>query len=58
MDQPPPKRKQNFRMIKFAPFRTSWEEIIRVGTFTLRGVLCIDVDSLNRAGRPLPLQLV
>lgn len=38
MNQPTPNRKQNFWMIKFAPFRTSWEEIIRLGTFTLRGV--------------------
>ena len=25
-------------LIKFAPFRTSWAEIVRVGRFTLRGV--------------------
>ena len=25
-------------LIKFAPFRTSWTEIVRRGTFTLRGV--------------------
>lgn len=25
-------------LIKFAPFRTSWEEIVARGTFTLRGV--------------------
>lgn len=25
-------------LIKFAPFRTSWAEIVRAGTFTLRGV--------------------
>jgi predicted RNA-binding protein with PUA-like domain len=25
-------------LIKFAPFRTSWTDIIRAGTFTLRGV--------------------
>jgi predicted RNA-binding protein with PUA-like domain len=25
-------------LVKFAPFRTSWQEIVRRGTFTLRGV--------------------
>lgn len=25
-------------LIKFAPFRTSWADIVRAGTFTLRGV--------------------
>ncbi len=25
-------------LIKFAPFRTSWSQIVRTGTFTLRGV--------------------
>lgn len=30
--------KENFWLIKFAPFRTSWEEIVRTGSFTLRGV--------------------
>ena len=25
-------------LVKFAPFRTSWREIVRRGTFTLRGV--------------------
>ncbi len=25
-------------LIKFAPFRTSWSEIVRAGNFTLRGV--------------------
>ena len=25
-------------LIKFAPFRTSWADIVRTGTFTLRGV--------------------
>ncbi len=25
-------------LIKFAPFRTSWSDIVRAGTFTLRGV--------------------
>ncbi len=25
-------------LVKFAPFRTSWAEIVRRGTFTLRGV--------------------
>jgi len=27
-----------FWLIKFAPFRTAWSEIVRRGTFTLRGV--------------------
>jgi predicted RNA-binding protein with PUA-like domain len=30
--------KKNIWLVKFAPFRTSWAEIIRSGTFTLRGV--------------------
>jgi len=30
--------KKNFWLVKFAPFRTSWAEIIRRGNFTLRGV--------------------
>jgi predicted RNA-binding protein with PUA-like domain len=25
-------------LVKFAPFRTSWAEIVKRGTFTLRGV--------------------
>ena len=25
-------------LIKFAPFRTSWSQVVRAGTFTLRGV--------------------
>lgn len=29
---------QNHWLIKFAPFRTSWTEIVQRGTFTLRGV--------------------
>lgn len=32
-----PKEKR-FWLVKFAPFRTSWSEIVRRGTFTLRGV--------------------
>lgn len=28
----------SFWMVKFAPFRTSWSEIVRRGAFTLRGV--------------------
>jgi predicted RNA-binding protein with PUA-like domain len=28
----------NFWLVKFAPFRTSWAEIVRRGTFTMRGV--------------------
>ena len=29
---------KRFWLVKFAPFRTSWSEIVRRGTFTLRGV--------------------
>jgi predicted RNA-binding protein with PUA-like domain len=29
---------KNFWLVKFAPFRTSWHDIVRAGTFTLRGV--------------------
>ena len=32
------KREKHFWLVKFAPFRTSWSEIVRRGTFTLRGV--------------------
>lgn len=32
------KRKTNFWLIKFAPFRTDWSEVIRRGIFTMRGV--------------------
>ena len=28
----------HYWLIKFAPFRTSWQEIVQQGTFTLRGV--------------------
>ncbi len=28
----------SFWLVKFAPFRTSWTEIVKRGTFTLRGV--------------------
>ncbi len=28
----------NYWLIKFAPFRTSWQEIVQQGQFTLRGV--------------------
>jgi len=28
----------HYWLIKFAPFRTSWADIVRAGTFTLRGV--------------------
>lgn len=30
--------KEQFWLVKFAPFRTDWSEIVRRGTFTLRGV--------------------
>ena len=36
--QPTHKIKKNFWLVKFAPFRTSWRDIIKVGRFTLRGV--------------------
>jgi len=29
---------KNFWLVKFAPFRTSWTEIVQHGKFTLRGV--------------------
>lgn len=29
---------KNYWLIKFAPFRTAWTDIVRRGTFTLRGV--------------------
>ena len=29
---------RNYWLIKFAPFRISWEEIVRRGVFTIRGV--------------------
>lgn len=33
------KRKdEHFWLVKFAPFRTSWADIVKRGTFTLRGV--------------------
>lgn len=38
MTQPTPTSKQNFWLVKFAPFRTSWSEIVQRGTFTLRGI--------------------
>jgi len=38
MLQDPQNASKNFWLVKFAPFRTSWAEIIRRGTFTLRGV--------------------
>ncbi|MBI4028004.1 MAG: EVE domain-containing protein [Verrucomicrobia bacterium] len=32
------KTSQRFWLVKFAPFRTSWTEIVKRGAFTLRGV--------------------
>ncbi|MFA6568620.1 MAG: EVE domain-containing protein [Victivallales bacterium] len=29
---------KNFWLVKFAPFRTSWDEIVKRGIFTMRGV--------------------
>jgi predicted RNA-binding protein with PUA-like domain len=34
----PDNANKNFWLVKFAPFRTSWSDIVRAGTFTLRGV--------------------
>jgi predicted RNA-binding protein with PUA-like domain len=31
-------KNERYWLVKFAPFRTSWAEIVRRGTFTLRGV--------------------
>ena len=36
--QPTNKIKQNFWLVKFAPFRTSWRDIIKAGQFTPRDV--------------------
>jgi len=33
-----PKDNKRYWLVKFAPFRTSWTDIVRRGTFTLRGV--------------------
>jgi predicted RNA-binding protein with PUA-like domain len=38
MTQPLPTAKPNFWLVKFAPFRTSWTEIVQRGTFTIRGI--------------------
>lgn len=38
IDPPEEKIKRNYWLVKFAPFRTSWSDIIRTGKFTLRGV--------------------
>ena len=32
------KDNKRYWLVKFAPFRTSWTDIVRRGTFTLRGV--------------------
>jgi predicted RNA-binding protein with PUA-like domain len=34
----PENANKNFWLVKFAPFRTSWSDIVRAGTFTMRGV--------------------
>lgn len=31
-------KEQKFWLIKFAPFRTSWAEVVKRGSFTMRGV--------------------
>lgn len=36
--QPVKPENRGFWLVKFAPFRTSWAEIVRQGSFTLRGV--------------------
>ena len=38
VSQPVKPEKRGFWLVKFAPFRTSWAEIVRQGSFTLRGV--------------------
>lgn len=38
MHNPDPVANKNFWLVKFAPFRTPWGEIVRRGNFTLRGV--------------------
>ena len=36
--QPTNKIKQNFWLVKFVPFQTSWQDIFKTGRFILRGV--------------------
>jgi len=38
MHNPEPVANKNFWLVKFAPFRTPWSEIVQRGNFTLRGV--------------------
>jgi predicted RNA-binding protein with PUA-like domain len=38
MSKIPKNANKNFWLVKFAPFRTNWTEIVQRGTFTLRGV--------------------
>ena len=38
MNEPKEVANKNFWLVKFAPFRTSWREIIQHGKFNLRGV--------------------
>jgi len=42
---------QNCWLVKFAPFRTAWPEIVRRGTFTLRGVRSLAARKNLRAMR-------
>jgi predicted RNA-binding protein with PUA-like domain len=47
---------QAFWLIKFAPFRTSWAEIVKRGTFTMRGVRSIQARNnlaVMRLGDPV-----
>ena len=32
--------KKKFWLVKFAPFRTSWDDIVKAGSFTPRGIRC------------------
>lgn len=52
MTPPAENHKPNFWLVKFAPFRTSWAEIIRRGTFTIRGVRSPEARKHLKAMRP------
>ena len=43
--------KKRYWLVKFAPFRTSWSEIVRRGTFTLRGVRSAEARNNLKAMR-------
>jgi len=42
---------KHYWLVKFAPFRTSWSEIVRRGTFTLRGVRSAEARNNLKAMR-------